>query len=55
MYWRRLVSSPASHNELHSLELSGAWESTCSSRAYGFSVDKSSFTHVLGRNMGGRS
>ena len=46
------VSSPASHNELHSLELPRAWEPSCSSRACGFGAGKSSLSRVLSRNMG---
>ena len=52
LVWRRLVSSPASHNELHSLELPRTWEPTCNSRACGFGAGKSSLSRVLSRNMG---
>ena len=44
LFWWRPVSSPASCNELHSLELPETWEPMCSFRACGFGVGKSSLS-----------
>jgi hypothetical protein len=53
LYRRRLVTSPAAHNELHSLELSWAWEPMHSSGTRTDGTGKRSLRAVSNRDMGG--
>ena len=49
--WWRLVPSPAIINECPMLELSGAWEPSDRTGAWGFNPDTRSLSCVLNRNM----
>ena len=48
---QKLMVSPAMSNESPMLELSGAWEPSNRTGAWGFNLDTRSFSCVLSRNM----